>query len=175
MMATAGPNIDNLTDPNRNIYFDFIEFTIDNSGYHGNTTRVDAFGFLVQMRLVNKAGNYDRGEPEARNPRWNLCSLHTEGPERVQGTGTNPVTLSLLRPFTDRCAWAEQTRITSPDAPFPRVIFCYGRELPCAKSQVDAAINRHVYNDSANWNNPAAYYKGAPANYYAKFWHDHGI
>ncbi|WP_207788777.1 beta-1,3-glucanase family protein, partial [Enterobacter hormaechei] len=49
----AGPNIDNPTDPNRNIYFDFAEFTLDSTGYHGNTTRVDAFSFPLQMRLIN--------------------------------------------------------------------------------------------------------------------------
>ncbi|WP_039790882.1 beta-1,3-glucanase family protein, partial [Paenibacillus riograndensis] len=28
---------------------------------------------------------------------------------------------------------------------------------------------------TSNWNNVANYYKAAPANYYAKFWHDHSI
>ena len=36
-------------------------------------------------------------------------------------------------------------------------------------------MNRHVYENQSNWNNVSAYYKAAPANYYAKFWHDHSI
>ena len=28
-------------------------------------------------------------------------------------------------------------------------------------------------NDYALWTTPSAFYSAAPANYYAKFWHDH--
>ena len=41
--------------------------------------------------------------------------------------------------------------------------------------QFCAAINRHVLAEPADWNNPAKYYRAAPANFYAKFWHDHSI
>ena len=55
----AGPDINNSTDPNNDIYWDFIEFTLDAGGYHGNTTRVDAFGFPITHRLITSDG-YDR-------------------------------------------------------------------------------------------------------------------
>ncbi|MZK50950.1 beta-1,3-glucanase family protein [Clostridium beijerinckii] len=41
------------------------------------------------------------------------------------------------------------------------------------KAQVCAAFNRHVMLDPAHWNNSSYFYKDAPANYFAKFWHDH--
>jgi hypothetical protein len=41
--------------------------------------------------------------------------------------------------------------------------------------QFCAAINRHVLADPADWHNPAKYYLAPPANFYAKFWHDHSI
>ena len=46
-------------------------------------------------------------------------------------------------------------------------------------AQVCAALNRHVMEDGAQWHRPLAFYPQAPeppaANYYAKFWHDHGL
>ncbi len=39
-----------------------------------------------------------------------------------------------------------------------------------------AALNRHTAHlPRTQWEDPAQYYKAAPANYYAKFWHDHAI
>jgi len=39
-----------------------------------------------------------------------------------------------------------------------------------------AALNRHVAHlPQAQWSTPSLYYQAAPANYYAKFWHDHAI
>ena len=38
-----------------------------------------------------------------------------------------------------------------------------------------AAINRHVLADPADWNNPEAFYKAEPSNWYAKFFHENSI
>ena len=39
-----------------------------------------------------------------------------------------------------------------------------------------AALNRHVAQlPQAQWNTPSLYYQASPANWYAKFWHDHAI
>jgi hypothetical protein len=44
------------------------------------------------------------------------------------------------------------------------------------QAQICAAINRHVVEQPANWHNAAAFYPaGTAANWFAKFWHDHGI
>jgi hypothetical protein len=63
----AGPNIENPSDPNIDVTFDFVEMAIDGAGFHGNTTRVDQFGFPVLLRLQGDGG-YDRtvGEGETR-------------------------------------------------------------------------------------------------------------
>ncbi|WP_374562192.1 beta-1,3-glucanase family protein [Ideonella sp.] len=65
----AGANIENPNDPNIDVYFDFIEMAIvPESGFFGNTTRVDHFGFPVKLRLQG-LGGYDRtvGETETRD------------------------------------------------------------------------------------------------------------
>ncbi|WP_256255413.1 beta-1,3-glucanase family protein [Actinomadura madurae] len=39
-----------------------------------------------------------------------------------------------------------------------------------------SALNRHVAHlPRSQWSDPALFYNAAPANYYAKFWHDHAI
>lgn len=46
------------SDPTKSKYFDFIEHTIGQNQYNGNTTRVDAFGLKIAMRL-HCADGYD--------------------------------------------------------------------------------------------------------------------
>jgi hypothetical protein len=43
------------------------------------------------------------------------------------------------------------------------------------EAQICAAFNRHVMQDSALWATPNAYFAASPANYYASFWHRHGV
>src|SRR3954469_13094453 len=69
----AGANIENPSDPNIDVYFDFIEMAIlptssGNPGIYANTTRVDQFGFPVTMR-VQGLGGFDQsvGETETRS------------------------------------------------------------------------------------------------------------
>ena len=52
----AGADVANPADPNHDVYFDFVEFTLDDRGFHGNTTQVDAFGLPVVIELVDDAG-----------------------------------------------------------------------------------------------------------------------
>ncbi|MBP6457389.1 MAG: chitobiase/beta-hexosaminidase C-terminal domain-containing protein [Pseudoxanthomonas sp.] len=65
----AGANIENPTDPNIDVYFDFGEMAIlpkghAQQGIFVNTTRVDHFGFPLKLR-VQGLGGYDHtvGEP----------------------------------------------------------------------------------------------------------------
>lgn len=65
----AGANIENPTDPNIDVYFDFGEMAIlpkghANQGIFVNTTRVDHFGFPLRLR-VQGLGGFDQsvGEP----------------------------------------------------------------------------------------------------------------
>ena len=55
-MGYAGPDLNNTSDPNRDVYFEFLEFTISNKVYWGNTTRVDNYCFPTVSRLVGDNG-----------------------------------------------------------------------------------------------------------------------
>lgn len=68
-VAYAGANIENPTDPNLDVIFDFGEFAIvpKGSAYQGifiNTTRVDHFGFPLKLHVTGLDG-YEQtvGEP----------------------------------------------------------------------------------------------------------------
>ncbi len=52
----AGPDLNNTSDPNSDVYFEFAEFTITGKEYWGNTTRVDFFSFPVATRLIGEGG-----------------------------------------------------------------------------------------------------------------------
>ncbi len=68
-IAYAGANVENPSDPNHDIYFDFAEMAIvEDLGIFVNTSRVDHFGFPVRLRLEG-GGGYDRtvGEFESRD------------------------------------------------------------------------------------------------------------
>ena len=57
----AGPDLNNPTDPNQDVLFEFLEFTIKNKEYWGNTSRVDYFTFPIVTRLFGYDG-YDGGQ-----------------------------------------------------------------------------------------------------------------
>lgn len=172
----AGPDINNPTDPNRNLYFDFVEFTVDNAGYHGNTTRVDGFGFPIQHRLVNKAGNYDRtvGEFESETRAGLFTKYQNEVPAVFRSLATEQAPYRIVAPIHGSFkAGRENANYFAGYSPYNTqdIFRCDGALTDAATA---AAVNRHVYQDS-NWNNVSNYYKAGPANYYAKFWHDHSI
>jgi hypothetical protein len=59
--ATGGlvqPDPANPSDPNRSIRFDWIEFTLDGTGFHGNTTCVDQFGLPIALTVFGRAGQH---------------------------------------------------------------------------------------------------------------------
>lgn len=67
----AGANIENPSDPNIDVYFDFGEMAIlpqghANQGIFINTTRVDHFGFPLKLR-VQGLGGFDQTVGEALN------------------------------------------------------------------------------------------------------------
>lgn len=173
----AGPDLNNPTDPNKDVYFDFVEFTVDDTGYHGNTTRVDQFGFPVQHRLVNKAGNYDRtvGELEKETRSGLFAKYQNEVPQEFKSLCTLQapyrIVSPIVGPFKPGGAYenyfADYSNISTRDI----LLGIGGASAP----EVCAALNRHVYTERADWNNVSKYYQAAPANFYAKFWHDHSI
>ncbi|GFP74768.1 glycoside hydrolase family 64 protein [Clostridium fungisolvens] len=174
----AGPNVDNTTDPNRDVYFDFVEFTVNDTGYHGNTTRVDGFGFPIQHRLVNKAGNYDKtvGELESETRSGIFTKYQSEVPTEFKSLATVQAPYRIVAPIHGSFAvGGANANYFAGYSSYSTQDILLGTNGLQQNPQICAAINRHVYTDTANWNNPTAYYKASPANYYAKFWHDHSI
>ena len=86
----AGANIENPTDPNIDVTFDFIEMAIlPDVGFFGNTTRVDQFGFPVTLRLQGLDG-YDQtvGETEGHDQLVN--EFRAEAPAQFQVLAASP-------------------------------------------------------------------------------------
>lgn len=172
----AGPDLNNPTDPNRDIYFDFVEFTIDTAGYHGNTTRVDGFGFPIQHRLINKSGSFDQttGELESETRSGIFTKYQAEVPAAFKSLATIQAPYRIVAPIHGSFApGGANANYFAGYAPYSTqdIFRCDGA---LTNADTCAAINRHVYTTS-DWNNVSKYYQAAPANYYAKFWHDHSI
>ena len=86
----AGANIENPTDPNIDVYFDFVEMSLEpNLGFFGNTTRVDHFGFPITLRLQGMDG-YDQtvGETESRSSLFS--QFVAEVPNEFKGLAQAP-------------------------------------------------------------------------------------
>jgi hypothetical protein len=174
----AGPDINNSADPNHDVYFDFTEFTLDQYGYHGNVTRVDMFGFPVQHRVVNMAGDFDQtvGELESETRSGIFSEYQNEVPNEFKSLGTVQAPYRIVAPNHGSFAagqpngnyFASYSSVSTQD-----ILLGVGG---AADPATCAALNRHVYtNAQSTWGNVASYYQAAPANYYAKFWHVHAI
>ncbi len=183
---TAGRMYFYLGSPNSQ-YYDFIEFTVGPSVFNGNTTRVDAFGLKLAMRLHARDG-YDVavGEDYATFAESRAATFQrfvdevpaefkplaqVQAPYRIPAPGSAPVFQpggTYANYFTGYAAQQGVTATTS------QVTGCAG---PLAEApKMCAALNRHVAGLSdAQQSDASNYYKAAPANYYAKFWHDHAI
>lgn len=200
----AANDPDCASDPSKSRYFDFIEHTIGPNQYNGNTTRVDAFGLPIAMRLHCADGfertvgeNYDtfvQGR-EARfqefalaaPPEFKALAQAPNAPYRIVapgggatngGFGTGGANAHYYDAFVDQL-WAANG-LTLPK-PGPN-----GDGL-AAQPNLSAAIYRHVgavagtfapdgkLQNTHLWDDPATFYTASPANFYAKFWHDHAI
>ena len=227
-LGFAGPDLGNPGDPNQDVNFEWIEFTVDNSGYHGNTTRVDQFGFPIKTRLLGKDG-YDRtlGDNASRAqifadfealPQAEFRAL-VQRPYRIIAPaksvfGAGRAQGNYFASYVDQ-VWSRYAgtdlvfsaeagtfrgRVIGNDFVFskdggPQNLYIRGKPTTqgileasgnlasgnsqelVVQAQIAAAFNRHllISVDPSQWSNSAAYYPAGPANYYAKFWHDHSI
>ena len=227
-LGFAGPDLGNPSDPNQDVNFEWIEFTVDGYGYHGNTTRVDQFGFPLRARLLGKDG-YDRTLGETQSRAAIFAAFEAELPAEFRPLVKRPYRIiapakgnfNAGRPqgnyfdayvnqvwshyaanelvFTAE-AGTFRGRVIGNDFVFskdggPGNLYIRGKPTTQAilegsgnlasgsslelvvQAQITAAFNRHllIHVDPSNWSNAAAYYPQGPANYYAKFWHDHSI
>jgi len=177
----AGPDVNNPTDPNNDIYWDFVEFTLDAGGYHGNTTRVDAFGFPITHRLICADG-YDRtvGETETRDALF--AEYLNEVPDEFKTLVSAPYRIlapckggfKTGGPYANyfdsyvNQVWHETTaKPTTQD-----ILLGIGG---AADPAICAALNRGVYMDTTHRADANYFYQMTPSNFYSKFWHDHSI
>jgi len=242
-MGFAGPDLNNPTDPNQDVYFEFSEFTILHGEYWGNTTRVDGFGFPITMRLTGENGfdkypgdidNYDKTVGDVGTRAEIFSAFESEVPAEfktliqapyrivapgkggfdtmygLNGPYEGPYThyfdqyidqvwdyyrtheFSYNHPYFGQLTGKVQGDVfvfnnngeianvykpTTPEVLEGKGNFDKGTVLEKGiEALLCAAINRHVaLNPVEQWGDPQYYYQTGPANYYAKFWHDHGI
>jgi hypothetical protein len=187
-------------DPSQSKYFDFIEHTIGPHQYNGNTTRVDAFGLKLAMRLHCSDG-FDRAvgedqatfaEPRAATFQAFVDAVPAEfkplaqapyAPYRIvepgaAGFGDHGAHARYYDAFVDEL-WSSNGLTIAKPGPNGSGLDKY--------PDVSAAIFRHVGNvagsfdadgtlrDQKLWNDSNTFYRSAPANYYARFWHTRSL
>ena len=155
--------------------------------FNGNTTRVDAFGLKLAMRLhahdgydvvvgedyatfaEDRAATFQRFIDEVPAEFDHLAQI--EAPYRIPSPGGSPQFRAggPVRRVHDGVRGHGSSAASTSD------IFGCAESLP-KNPKLCAALNRHVAGlSAAAQDDPAQYYRAAPANYYSKFWHDHAI
>ncbi|MEV5707484.1 beta-1,3-glucanase family protein [Actinoallomurus sp. NPDC052274] len=168
-------------------YRDFIEFTVGPAVFNGNTTRVDGFGLKLALRLHAKDG-YDTqvGEDQttfAEDRAATFQRFQNEVPTEFKHLATVQAPYYIPAPGSDSAfrAGGQYANYFTSYAQSVGVNESTSNITGCAGSLANnpgmcAALNRHVAQlPQSQWSDPTQYYKAAPANYYAKFWHDHAI
>ncbi|TCO44184.1 beta-1,3-glucanase family protein [Actinocrispum wychmicini] len=169
-------------------YQDFIEFTVRPSVFNGNTTRVDAFALKLMMRLhahdgydVTVGDDYPTFQ-EDRTATFQkfVNEVPTEfkqlaqapnAPLRIPAPGSVPAFRAGGQYQNYFTGYAQSVGVTESTS---NITGCAGSLA--GNPNMCAALNRHVAQlPQSQWSDPTQYYKAAPANYYAKFWHDHAV
>lgn len=238
------PDLNNPGDVNQDKYFDWIEFTLSEAGFWGNTTQVDQFSFPIVMAMYNTDGYFRSvGVTESREEIFeafeklgdNFDTL-VQRPYRIIAPCKGDFRTgrrfgNYMDSYVNEC-WdyylngkntakishplGDFTGYSTSDGKF--VFYCAKTNNPnlaqvgknyyvAAKPNNDelfegsgvlatpsigadgaqttvelalqawvcAALNRHIFTEPQNWNNPSAWYKSGKANWYADFWHKHNI
>jgi F5/8 type C domain/Beta-1,3-glucanase len=168
-------------------YFDFIEFTVGPAVFNGNTTRVDGFGLKLALRLhardgfdtsvgedlatftEDRAATFSRFIAEVPAEFDHLAQV--QAPFRIPSPGNDPAFRPGGTSASYFTGYAASVGVTTTTAD---VTGCAG--VLATNPGMCSALNRHVAHlPQSQWSTPGLYYQAAPANYYAKFWHDHAI
>jgi hypothetical protein len=189
-----------MSDPTKSKYFDFIEHTIGAHQYNGNTTRVDAFGIKIAIRLHCSDG-YDVAvgedyetfqEDRAVTFQKFVDSVPSEfkslaqppnAPYRIiqpgaGGFGQGGANASYYNAFVDALWAANGLTITKPGpnasglGAYPDVSAAIYRHVGAAAGTFDAAGKLL---DHQLWADNSTFYTAVPADYYARFWHAHAL
>jgi hypothetical protein len=188
------------SDPTKSKYYDFIEHTIGATQYNGNTTRVDAFGIKIAMRLHCSDGydvavgeNYATfAEDRAATfqafinevpPAFQALAQAPYAPYRIVEPGadsfkTGGANADYYDSFVDSL-WAANGITVAKPGPNGSGLGSY--------PDLSAAIYRHVGNvagtfsaagklqDKTLWSDASTFYTAAPMDYYARFWHERAL
>jgi len=189
-----------IGDPTKSKYYDFIEHTIGAAQYNGNTTRVDAFGLKIAMRL-HCADGYDRAVGEdyptfqedrdatfqafldAAPAEFKAAAQAPFAPYRIvqpgaAGFDAGGPHADYYNSYVDTM-WANNGITLAKPGP-------NGSGLG-SNPDLSAAIYRHVgaaagtfspagkLLDKTLWADSTTFYSTAPADYYARFWHTRAI
>jgi hypothetical protein len=196
----APGDADCTSDPTKSKYYDFIEHTIGTDRYNGNTTRVDAFGIKIAMRL-HCADGFDRAVGEDYETFQEDRAITFQKFLDAVPAEFKPLAQAPFAPY----------RIVEPgrggfnqdganghyyDSVIDQIWSANGIAMakPGANGSglgsfpdLSAAIYRHVGTEPGTfgadgklikkdlWADSTTFYTGAPADYYAKFWHDHAL
>ncbi|WP_405581834.1 discoidin domain-containing protein [Streptomyces sp. NBC_01190] len=175
-----------LGSPNSQ-YYDFIEFTIGATVFNGNTTRVDAWGLPLAMRLhahdgseiqlgdsqdlFNQSRDATFAQFQAAVPQQFKVLAQTQAPYRIIAPGSDPSFRTGGANANYFTAYANSVGVNEPTS---NIFGCAGSLA--GNPSMCAALNRHTATlPTAQQQDPTKFYSGDPANWYAKFWHDHAI
>jgi hypothetical protein len=188
------------SDPTKSKYYDFIEHTIGAHQYNGNTTRVDAFGIKIAMRLHCSDGydvavgeDYETFQEDrattfqkfldAVPAQFKPLAQAPNAPYRIVQPGAagfdqGEPNASYYDAFVDQIWSANGITVAKPGA--------NGSGLG-SYPDLSAAIYRHVgavagsfAADGTLMNkqlfaSASTFYTAAPADDYAQFWHAHAL
>ena len=169
-------------------YYDFIEFTVGTSSINVDTTRVDRFGLKLALLLHGHNGsNQEVGEDyatfqESRSATFSRFKNFV--PTAFKGLATDNAPYGIPSPGDDAAfqpggananyykSYAASVGDTSDTT--AQIFGCAG--TLATNAQLCAGINRHVAQlPIAQQSVASNFYKSAPANYYAEFWHQNAI
>ena len=168
-------------------FTDFIEFTVGPDVFNGNTTRVDGFGLKLAMRLRSHDGTDQQvGEDQATFAQSRAATFQSfidavpqefdvlaqgAGQVRIPSPGNDP---SFRAGGVNANYFTAYAQANGVNAATSDIFGCAG--ILAEDPNRCAALNRHVIQlPQSQWNTPSLYYGASPANWYAKFWHDHAI
>jgi hypothetical protein len=169
-------------------YFDFIEFTVGASAANVDTTRVDRFGLKLALLAHSQQGatqeigddyamfKETRAQTFARfkafvpAPFKELATI--DAPYGIPSPGNDPAFQPGGKYASYFTAYAA---VHGAKGDTTAQVFGCGGTL-AQNPPLCAALNRHDAKlSAAGQANPANFYKSAPANYYADFWHKNAI
>ncbi len=170
-------------------YTDFIEFTVGPGQFNGNTTRVDWFGIKLAMRLHASDG-YDAAVGEdlttfQEDRAVTFQKFVNEVPAEFKHLAQNWAPYRISAPgkmgdvdFTPSGIYANYYTAYAQSVGVNASVFDI---MACAGTLANnaamcSALNRHVAHlAQSQWTTSSLFYQAAPANYYARFWHNHSL